>query len=93
VRGRRPRRSRAEIVYEILHTLATRGPQPPTRLSYAARLPYDRFAEILDWLVEKGYVAVREEDGRRMVAITRRGWDAMRDLEAALEILKKLGLA
>ena len=90
---RRPRRSRAEIVYDILHALATRGPQPPTRLSYAVRLPYDRFAELLEWMVEKGYVSVREEDGRRLVFITRRGWDAMKDLEAALTILKKLGLA
>ncbi|ALL00327.1 putative transcriptional regulator [Pyrodictium delaneyi] len=86
------RRSRARIVYEILSTLSREGSMPPTRLSYVARMPYDRFAPLLEQLAEKGLVEMYEENGRRRVRITREGLKALRELSAALQVLQKLGL-
>jgi len=86
------RRSRARIVYEVLSTLSREGPMPPTRLSYVARMPYDRFAALLNQLEEKSLVEVYEEERRRWVRITPEGLRALRELSAALQVLQRLGL-
>ena len=88
----RRRRTRARIVLEILETLAREGPLPPTRLSYATRLPYDRLATILEQLERKGLVKVEEAGAHRKVRLTGQGYHALKQLCAAIKILEQLGL-
>ncbi len=88
----RRRRSRARIVLEVLEVLAREGGMPPTRLSYATRLPYDRLSSILEQLRARGLVEVVEAEGRREVKLTREGYTALKQLKAALRVLEALGL-
>ncbi len=55
----RRRRSRLEIVADILQILVS-GCKPPTRVATEANLAYDRMAEIVETLMERGVV---KEDG------------------------------
>lgn len=51
----RRRRSRLEIVADILQTLVS-GCKPPTRVATEANLAYDCMAEIVETLMERGVV-------------------------------------
>ena len=89
---RRRKRTRARLIYEMLKVVATEGPMPPTRLSYAVRMPYDRLAEMLRWLEKKGLIKVNDYGTKKEVEITKEGLKALYDLEKALKILERLGL-
>ena len=90
--GGRSKRSRAEIVLDILEAL-TRGPQPPTRLATAANLPYDRLAAILGDLERAGVVRVESLEGRtRVVSLTRKGLTLYSELSRLRRLIRDLGL-
>ncbi len=89
------RRSRIEIVMDILEALAEEGPMPPTRLATYANLPYDRLAPILQSLEDKGLVEVREAGTNpktRTATITRKGLDLLRELRRLKKVLLDFGL-
>lgn len=88
----RAKRSRAEIVLDILEALA-RGPQPPTRLATAANLPYDRLAAILEELERAGLVSVEEVDERsRLARLTGKGFKVYGELSRVRRLVRDLGL-
>ena len=89
---KKQRRTRVRLIYEVLKVVASEGPIPPTRLSYAVRMPYDRLAEMLRWLEEKGLIKVNDYGSKKEVKITKEGLKALDDLEKALKILERLGL-
>ncbi|ABL87211.1 conserved hypothetical protein [Pyrobaculum islandicum DSM 4184] len=65
----RKRRTRLEIIADILEILST-GCRPPTRLATEANLAYDRMAKIVEALVKKGLV--KEDYG--VFCITQEGY-------------------
>ncbi len=86
-------RSQAGIVYDVLKTLYSVGEIPPTRITYHARIPYDRLKPLLDKLVEKQLVEqVINDNSKVLYRITRKGYEAMRELEKAKKLLEALGL-
>ena len=87
------RRSRVDIVIDVLDALAREGPMPPTRLATAANLPYDRLTKILEDLESRGLVTVDRGERASMVAMTRRGYQALHELKRFKQLLKDLGLA
>ncbi len=89
------RRSRVDIVIDVLSALAAEGPVPPTRLATAANLSYDRLQGILENLEAKGLVRVIEHgEGRaRLAEITPEGRKALAELRRVRRLLRDLGLA
>ena len=87
------RRSRVDIVIDVLDALASEGALPPTRLATLANLPYDRLSRILDDLESRGLVTVDEGERGKLVAITRKGFEALQELRRFKRLLKDLGLA
>ena len=57
----RKRRSRLEIVVDILNVLS-RGCRKPTHIAAEANLAYDRMAKIIEELVDRGLVSVRNSE-------------------------------
>lgn len=90
-----PRRSRVDIVIDVLSALAVEGPMPPTRLATAANLPYDRLQGILESLESKGLVrvSVHGEGRARIAEITPEGRRALAELRRVRRLLRDLGLA
>jgi len=89
------RRSRIEIVMDILETLEEEGPMPPTRLATHVNMPYDRLATILETLAEKELVAIQdaEENQRtKLAAITEKGRELLAELRKLRKVLLDFGL-
>ncbi|MEB3851004.1 MAG: hypothetical protein LRS49_00280 [Desulfurococcales archaeon] len=87
------RRSRVDIVVDVLSALADRGPMPPTRLATASNLPYDRLRPILEALEARGLVRLSSMGGRRLVELTPEGLRALEELRRVSGLLRDLGLA
>jgi predicted transcriptional regulator len=83
----RRRRSRLEIVANSLQILAS-GRRPPTRLAAVANLAYDRMANIVAALLEKG--VVKENDGK--IYITPEGLKMLEACRQWRRFLDALGL-
>ncbi|MEZ0320085.1 MAG: winged helix-turn-helix domain-containing protein [Pyrobaculum sp.] len=83
----RKRRSRLEIVVDILRTLREEC-KPPTRIATEANLAYDRMAKLLKTLVAGGLV--RENLGT--YCITQEGVKMLDAYEQWRRFLEALGL-
>ncbi|GBF09250.1 hypothetical protein apy_09750 [Aeropyrum pernix] len=87
------RRSRVEIIIDVLEALQAEGPMTPTRLATVANMPYDRLQTVLEPLVAKGLVRVRDMGRSKQVEITREGVRALHDLKRVRRLLSDLGFA
>lgn len=83
----RRRRSRLEIIVDILQILST-GCRSPTRLAAEANLAYDRMAKLVEGLVEKGLVK-KEVEG---LCITIEGHKFLDSYRQWRRLLDTLGL-
>lgn len=81
------RRSRLEIIADILETVSTEC-KPPTRIATEANLAYDRMAKLLRLMMEKGLV--REDAGA--YCITKEGAKLLEEYRKWREFLETLGL-
>jgi predicted transcriptional regulator len=88
----RPRRSRIEIIRDILAVLEERGPQPLSRLGTYANLPYDRLRRIVEELGERGLVRISRGPTSLMVEITPLGVELLEELRRLERLLRDLGL-
>lgn len=89
------RRSRIEIVMDILEALEEEGPMPPTRLATHANMPYDRLAPLLAELEEKGVIEVEEVSASpktRTARLTSKGRELLRELRRLKRVLVDFGL-
>ncbi len=86
--ARKKYRSQAGIILDILEALSEKGPLPPTRLMYAANLPYNRLKEVLARLESKSLVGV-DEEGRYY--LTEKGAEALKRLREARILIEHLG--
>lgn len=84
---RKKRRSRLEILVDILQVLST-GCRNPTRLATEANLAYDRMAKLVDTLVEKGLVK-KDAEG---LCITPEGYRFLESYSQWRRLLDALGL-
>ncbi len=64
-----------DIVYDILEVVADSIYIGKTRLCSYANLPLDRCSEILDLLMEYGFIIVEEHSGRNVYSLTERGYE------------------
>ncbi|GAB6148649.1 winged helix-turn-helix domain-containing protein [Stetteria hydrogenophila] len=87
------RRSRLDIVIDVLSRLAEEGEMPPSRLATAANLPYDRLQEVLGALEARGLVRTKTQGRGRLVEVTGEGRRALAELLRVRRLLRDLGLA
>jgi len=84
------KRTRYDIVAEILEALRCLGPCSITKVSYRVGAPVDRVRSILKQMVKSGFVIEKEFRGKRAYIITKLGYDylsAYRKLKAFMELL------
>ncbi len=88
----RQRRSRSEIIFDILEALSVEEGIPPTRLATIANLPYDRLQPILWELVEKGLVEASKNGRSTRLSLTPKGFRLLKELRRIKKILLDFGL-
>ncbi len=87
------KRSRLEIIEDILEYLASEGgTAPATRIATATGLAYDRLASLLDALHERGIVEVRVDENRREVYMTEKGYQLLQTLRNLKRVIRDFGL-
>ncbi len=84
---RRRYRSVAGIMLDIMKCLEEED-MVLTKLATCANLPYDRAKNIVDKMLEKGYLA-KEEDGT--ITLTPKGIEVMKKLEEVKGLMEALG--
>jgi len=87
-----PRRSKIEIIRDVLAALEERGPQPLSRLGTYANLPYDRLRRLVGELEERGLVRLSRGQSSLLVEITPRGVELLEELRRLERLLRDLGL-
>jgi len=88
----RPRRSKTEIIRDVLAVLEERGPQPLSRLGTYANLPYDRLRRLVEELERRGLVRVSRSSSSLIVEIAPLGVELLEELRRLERLLRDLGL-
>jgi len=65
------------VLARIIKALIDNGPMKRTNLAQASGLSYDKLQKYLNWMIEKGLVAI---DGDGYVSLTREGAKAYDEL-------------
>ncbi len=93
------RRSRLELVFDILLAVQNRGGKiKPTHLMYKSNLSHKLLNNYLDELVTKGMISVEEEYNRKrknstkMVVITEKGLGFLAEFRRMREFTDAFGL-
>ena len=86
------KRSKLQIYFDILQLLCEElkesGKVSPTRVAHKANLPYDRFRNCLDHLIQLGMVS---RVGKKLV-VTEKGLEYIQGYEKMINFLKRMGL-
>lgn len=93
--SRTKKRSRLQIIIEILEALSQRGELHATELSLAVRLSYDRLKSIVEDLNERGLLVLeRLNDERKslIVKLTPEGVYLLEELKRLKKLLEDYGL-
>lgn len=85
-------RSRSRLVLDVLRAIRSEGEAQVTRLLLLANLTHQRLGDHLGELTAKGWVAQKEEDGRRSWSLTDLGRKALVDLEKIETAMQDFGL-
>ena len=86
------RRSRAEIILDILEAVEGEPMVTPTRLATITNMPYDRLAPIVEHLQSRGVIEAVEDGRTRRLVLTRRGYKLLQELRRLKRILRDFGL-
>lgn len=94
MRGPR-KRSRLDIVLDVLEAINQAGELNPTRISLRVNLSYDRVKRVLDDLLRRGLIEVIPSDerhGSTLVRLTQKGRQLLVELRRLKRILEDYGL-
>ncbi len=89
---KKQKRTRIEIVIDILENIASQGSIVPTRLATSANMPYDRLLPIVEDLVDKKILTLREEGRSRYLEMTQKGYKLLRELKRLRKLLRDFEL-
>ena len=90
------KRSRLQLVMDILEALDQHGELHATELSLEVRLSYDRLKAILKELNERGLIEVKQVENEHkslMIGLTPEGYRLLDELRRLRKILEEYGLA
>ncbi len=88
----RRRRSRLEIMVDILEAISRGGGARATWIMYEANMPYDRLKRYLSELLEKGLVRRVESGGESRYYITDKGLELVREYRRIKRLAEALGI-
>ncbi|MBN2052360.1 hypothetical protein JW756_02555 [Candidatus Woesearchaeota archaeon] len=87
------KRSRLDIVYDMLLTISNKGGKiKPTHLMYKANLSHTQMKQYLGELKEKQLVEEQEKDERKMLVLTDKGFALIQKFNQMREFEKTFGL-
>lgn len=89
----KPYRSKSRLVHDVLAVLAEESPVGVTRLLTAANLTHARLQEHLAHLVARGWVQVRNENGRTEYQVSDEGRVVLKELRRVDQAMRDFGLA
>jgi predicted transcriptional regulator len=80
------KRSRLEMYYDVLEAI-TRGTHKPTRIMYKTLLSWNMLREILEPLIDNGFIRTEEQDNskRRYYVITDKGKESLSYYKQSIE--------
>ena len=86
------RRSKVQIVYDLLMAAKQKGKIKPTHLLYKGNLSHIRLKEYIDELIQKKLLSKISEDNHTYYRITEQGVKFISDIEKMKEITEAFGL-
>jgi predicted transcriptional regulator len=86
------RRSKVQIVYDLLIAAKQKGKIKPTHLLYKGNLSHIRLKEYIDELIQKKLLSKISEDNHVYYKITEQGVKFISDIEKMKEITEAFGL-
>ncbi len=86
-----PRRTRIEILIDILEAINKHPGQPPTRIALYTNMAYNRLAPILAKLEQRGIIE-QANDEQRGYRLTEKGQTLLRELRRLSKVLRDFGL-
>lgn len=87
------RRSKLEIVGDMLKSIQAKGGSiKPTHLLYKSNLSHERMKLYVDELKSKGLIEETEEKGKKMFAITDKGFDFLSSFRKVKELEDAFGI-
>jgi predicted transcriptional regulator len=86
------RRSKIQIVYDLLMAAKQKGKIKPTHLLYKGNLSHIRLKEYIDGLIQKKLLLKISEDNHTYYKITEQGVKFLSDIEKMKEITEAFGL-
>jgi predicted transcriptional regulator len=87
------RRSKSRILFDILASVEKKGGRiKPTHILYSANLAHNRMKGYLDFLLEKGFIAETDVDGRLYYELTDKGKTFLREYERIEQFAEAFGV-
>ena len=86
------KRERLEVIKDILNVIRDSRKIKPTRLLYASNLSPQMFKDYVDELLEKKFVKVEEEDGKKTFSITPKGNEFLQEYKVIERFVDNFGL-
>lgn len=85
------KRSRLEIVIDVLDTLSKRATNP-TKLATLVNMPYDRLMKLLEELTAKGIIQWEEQGRSQIITLTPQGHRLHEELRRVRKLLRDYGM-
>lgn len=86
------RRSRIEIVYDIVRSIAEKGgSMKPTHVLYKSNLSYKRLQEYIDELKGKEIIREDNKEGHSVFVLTDKGFTFLNDLKKLKQFQEAFG--
>jgi len=86
------RRSKFEIIYDILALIQREGKIKPTHVLYKGNLSYDRLKKYINELKEKGLIEEIKEKDKTFYRITEQGIKIVEEAKKINEVKNAFGL-
>lgn len=86
------RRSRMQIYYDILRVIQRERTAKPTHILYKANLSYEKFRELLQMLINQGFVEQITHKGKILYKLTEKGDRFLSEFAKVREFSEAFGL-
>ena len=87
------RRGKLEIINDMLKSIQNKGGKiKPTHLLYKSNLSHSKMKEYLKELMDKGMIQEVEQDERKMITITDKGYGFLQEFERIKTFSDSFGL-
>ena len=86
------KRERLEVIRDILNVVREGRRIKPTRLLYASNLSPQMFKDYVNELLDKGFVKIEEEKGKKEFLLTKKGSDFLQEYKVIQNFVENFGL-